>query len=715
MKLNRSMRIKHKKERKVIVRRAACIIIVLLFIVAVKTSFAEDDKSSSVDLGSIFVSEDDWTYGATGVSVIGKEDITQVRDSRTVDGLFENTAGIDLRRQSYGGNTGNNVYLRGFDSSRYVVMIDGRPLTGVGVYGGNYVDWASLSTDDIEKVEIIRGTESAEYGNTLGGTINIVTRQGTDKTKINIRSSCGSYGTVDAAVSQSGNLGKFFYEGLSYGFWTTKGYLRNNFNTRNNFDAKLNLILPWDFNAGIGAKYTDQDRGFVVENREGSSNFNSTFPESAEYSGGGPNIQWWGKPGPGGAVRSGFYWGDGSYWNDKRGQYDITLKKSFDTLDFTAQAYTNREERTEYYYAINNSSKLVLQRYSEPEESWGLLLKMAQSVGKHIIKYGYELYNIGYGGQDIRYADRSYFRTQPTNSDGSDSASRRNAAYVQGTLVVSPSVDVNAGIRYDYYTSHYPSSVVNQGLGPRIGLVYRPWPDVELTGSFGQAYRFPTQPETYWYSGGYQVTNRKALSPERALQTDFGIAKKFSDKAKVGVRGYYYYVYDYIRTIFGYTPSRVVYNIDNVMLAGFETEAEYALSKEIAAFVNYTYQTTTKKGDILDANSSVSNNLTELPVNKVNAGLKYRYRGFTGDFVMRFVSDRQELTGSSLVAAASNYSDLSKFATFDLNLKYKMLDNKNYSGNIGLNIGNIFNARYEETAGFPMPGTTVTGGVDVQF
>ena len=67
------------------------------------------------------------------------------------------------------------------------------------------------------------------------------------------------------------------------------------------------------------------------------------------------------------------------------------------------------------------------------------------------------------------------------------------------------------------------------------------------------------------------------------------------------------------------------------------------------------------------------------------------------------------------MAGATNFSDMSKFATFDLNLKYKILDDKNYSGSIGLNIGNIFNARYEETAEFPMPGPTVSGGIDVQF
>ncbi|MBN1526423.1 MAG: TonB-dependent receptor [Candidatus Omnitrophica bacterium] len=697
-------------------RKVIGLAIILSFVAAPSVSFAkEEGGSSAVNLGTILVSEEERSWGTQDVRTIDSGEIDRTRESRTADGLLGNIAGIDLKRTSYGGNTGSEVILRGFDESRYLVLLDGRPLNGAGVYGGNYVDWASLSTEDIERVEIVRGTESVEYGNTLGGTINIITKKSTGKTKIDIRSSYGSYNTVDAAVSQSGRLGEMFYENLSYGYWRTDGYLRNNHNNRNNFAGRLNIALPGGINAGVGARYTVQERGFIVENYEGAAYYNNAYPESREDSGGGPYPQWWGKPGPFGPVRPKMYWGDGSYWKDRRGQYDLTLEKTSGSLDIKAHAYMNKEERKEYYYAIDNSSKLVLMRYSEPEDSLGWFVKAVQTAGKHTIRYGFEGKYLGYGGQEIPYADRSYFRVQPAPSDGAPDASRLNSAFAQGTWFISPSLDLNVGLRYDHYLSKQPSEIERQGLSPKIGLVYRLWKDIKLEADLGQAYRFPTCPESYWYFAGYQPPDRKSLLPERAIQGEIGLSKEFADKGKIGARGYYYYVYDYIRTIFGYRPSRVVYNIDTVMLSGMEVEGEYSIIKDLTVFANYTYQTTTKDGDVLDKSSALSDNLTELPENKVNAGLRHLYRGLTTEFVMRYVDKRQELTGSALGPDASSLSALAKFATFDLNFTYKMLDRKNCTGTVEFKIGNLFDARYEETSGFPMPGRTVTGGVNVRF
>ncbi|MBN2453463.1 MAG: TonB-dependent receptor [Candidatus Omnitrophica bacterium] len=686
-----------------------------LFCLLLAVSAAAEGKPSAQDLGTITVSDERGSFRADDVTVIKEGEIGMVRESRTVDGLFENTAGVDLRRASLGGNTGNEVVLRGFDESRYLVLLDGRPVNGAGVYGGNYVDWASLPTEDIERVEVVRGTGSAEYGNTLGGVINMVTRQATDRVRVDIRSSYGAYNTVNAAASQSGGFDGLFYDSLSYGYWRTDGYLRNNYNNRNNFYGRLNFIFPGDINIGAGARYTVQERGFVVENHEGAAYYNNAYPESAEDIGGGPTLQWWGRAGWGGAIIPAMYWGDGSYWKDKRGQYDLTLKKSFDSLELDAHAYMNKEERMEYYYAIDNDSKLVLQRYSEPEDSWGLLIKAAQAVGKHLIKYGFEGTYIGYGAQEIPHADRAYFRTQPTPSDAAPDASRLNSGFFQGTWVISPEIDLDIGLRYDYYICKQPSQLEKGGLSPKAGITYKAWKDVKLEATFGQAYRFPTSPETYWYFAGYQPPDRKSLSPERALQVEMGVSKDFAKKGRIGARGYYYYVYDYIRTIYGYRPSRVVYNIDEVMLAGFEVEGEYSIMKDLAVFANYTYQTTTKHGDTLDKSSVLSRNLIELPENKTNAGLRYTYRNFVTEFLMRYVDRRQELTGSAIGPDASSLTAMPKFATFGLNFKYKVLEGKNCSGNIELNIENLFDAAYEERVGLPMPGRTINGGINLRF
>jgi len=90
---------------------------------------------------------------------------------------LDNSAGIDLKRISPGGDHGSAVTIRGFDESRCLILLDGRPLNAAGVYGGDYVDWSSLSTEDIERIEVIRGAKSAVYGNTLGGVVNIITRR----------------------------------------------------------------------------------------------------------------------------------------------------------------------------------------------------------------------------------------------------------------------------------------------------------------------------------------------------------------------------------------------------------------------------------------------------------------------------------------------------------------------------------------------------------
>lgn len=697
-------------------RKAIRFIIILNLILSIPATYVfSDDEPSAVNLGQILVQEKEMTLASQESTVIPQRRIERAQESRTADGLFENTAGIDLQRKSLGGNTGSEVILRGFDESRYLVLLDGRPLNGAGVYGGNYVDWASLSTDDIEKVVVTRGTESAEYGNSLGGIINIKTKRGTEKPRINIRSSYGSYNTTDAAVSLSGSFSKFVNASFTYGYWRTDGYLRNNFNNRNNFSGKVGLVLPGDLTIDVGARYTVQERGFVVENREGAAYFNAFLPESSEDIGAGPFLQYWGAPGPFGPVRPKMYWGDGSYWKDRRGQYDISLEKQFEDLNIKATMYMNKEERKEYYYAIDNSSKLVLMRYSEPEDSWGWFVKAVQTVGKHIIKYGFEGKYLGYGGIEIPYTDAAYFRILPTPSEGSPQASDLNSAYVQGFWAVSPQIDINVGLRYDSYISRQATYQYEEGLSPKIGIVCKPWKDVRVFGSFGQAYRFPTCPEAYWYFAGYQPPDRKTLTPERAIQGEFGLSKDFANKAKVEARGYYYYVYDYIRTIFGYRPSRVVYNIDEVMLSGFEIEAEYPILKDLNAFANYSFQVTTKKGDILDSTSALSDSLAELPENKMNAGIRHSWLGLTTEFVMRYVSKRHELTGSALGSDASDLSALNRFATFDLNFRYKILKGKKYSGTVQFNIENLFGARYEETSGFPMPGRTLTGGMNIKF
>jgi iron complex outermembrane recepter protein len=62
--------------------------------------------------------------------------------------------------------------------------LNGRSWKGAGVKGGFYEDWSSITTSDLEPLEVIRGGVSAEYPNTLGGVVIINTQRGSKEPKL---------------------------------------------------------------------------------------------------------------------------------------------------------------------------------------------------------------------------------------------------------------------------------------------------------------------------------------------------------------------------------------------------------------------------------------------------------------------------------------------------------------------------------------------------
>jgi outer membrane receptor protein involved in Fe transport len=126
--------------------------------------------------------------------------------------------------------------LRGFNTGSLatsaLVVVDGvrvnEPDTG-------YVNFELIPLADVERVEVIRGSSSALFGEGgLGGTINVVTRQGAEASRLDASVSGGSDSTLSAAVSSGGRMGHLsYYGGLSRrssdGFRENSGYRLSSF------------------------------------------------------------------------------------------------------------------------------------------------------------------------------------------------------------------------------------------------------------------------------------------------------------------------------------------------------------------------------------------------------------------------------------------------------------------------------------------------------
>lgn len=97
------------------------------------------------------------------------------------------------------------------DSRRMQVMVDGRSVYQAGFAT---IDWNDipLALEDIERIEIVRGPDTAAYGaNAFLGVINIVTRHPDDSPALRLRASSGSGDTEDYYGSTSGKLGDSSY------------------------------------------------------------------------------------------------------------------------------------------------------------------------------------------------------------------------------------------------------------------------------------------------------------------------------------------------------------------------------------------------------------------------------------------------------------------------------------------------------------------------
>lgn len=94
---------------------------------------------------------------------------------------------------------GAGVQMRGFDSRRVLVLLDGAPL--VGRVGGNF-DLSRLPVSMAERVEIVKGPQSTLYGSdALGGVINIITRKArSEGWSVGISSGAGTQGRLEAGI-----------------------------------------------------------------------------------------------------------------------------------------------------------------------------------------------------------------------------------------------------------------------------------------------------------------------------------------------------------------------------------------------------------------------------------------------------------------------------------------------------------------------------------
>lgn len=188
------------------------------------------------------------------VTVITGEDLRARGVARVTDAL-QLVPGATIAQN---GSTGSvsSLFLRGGESRYTKILIDGVAVN----QSGGFFDFSHLTTDNVDRIEIVRGPASVLYGaDAVTGVIQIFTRQGRGPLSLSASARGGTFGTVDADLGFGGAAKKIGYS-LAGAQHRTDGILDFNNQYSNGTLSGAVSILPGSANdLRVAARYTNAE------------------------------------------------------------------------------------------------------------------------------------------------------------------------------------------------------------------------------------------------------------------------------------------------------------------------------------------------------------------------------------------------------------------------------------------------------------------------
>jgi iron complex outermembrane receptor protein len=235
-------------------KRCGLFFIAVLFISCFNLVFAEKEgRGSSFDLEPIVISKSN--IHLLHPYSLESDNLKNLPFRSPIEALTFTP--LDLQSRSLKGGIQTDFSLRGSNFQGVLVLIDGQRINDPQT--GHHNSDIPVTTEDIERIEVIPGTGSSLFGpNAIGGAINIILKQ-PEKKRIFLESGFGSYQTksgIFGITDKKDNLGvRFSIERQeSHGFYYDTDFKK--------FTTSLNssLDIPdGEFNISLG--YQEKEFG----------------------------------------------------------------------------------------------------------------------------------------------------------------------------------------------------------------------------------------------------------------------------------------------------------------------------------------------------------------------------------------------------------------------------------------------------------------------
>jgi iron complex outermembrane recepter protein len=170
----------------------------LLSIGLIHQASAQNSQSTLIVSGSRF--EENLNEVPANVQVITREEIAE-STSNNIPDLLSQIGGLNVRNTAGGQlNLGATIDMGGYGptaSNTTLILVDGQRINAID---SSPISWETIPIDSINRIEILHGGASVQYGNgAVGGVINIITNSG----KKDLNQVSTSYGSFNALVNNA--------------------------------------------------------------------------------------------------------------------------------------------------------------------------------------------------------------------------------------------------------------------------------------------------------------------------------------------------------------------------------------------------------------------------------------------------------------------------------------------------------------------------------
>ncbi|MFA5795015.1 MAG: TonB-dependent receptor [Candidatus Brocadiia bacterium] len=538
------------------------------------------------------------------VTVISSREISE-SNAQTVDQLLANQAGMNVQGGDFPGSK-PRLDARGlsgnYGAQRVLVLIDGRPVNEE--YMGD-VDLRLISTDNIERIEIVRGPASALYGSSaVGGVINIITKSYKEGQTAGLKTTVGSFNTYSTAVNHGLNLGRMDYF-ISAGDRSTDGYLKNTDGSPRNWASQ-------NASAKANWKLNDQSSINLALGRDDGRGREDNF------------------------IR-----------NLATDYINLTYKNTWSKgspSDLAVRIYRNGLDQQLEWKAFPFTG-----RYDQ--STLGIQAQQSLQPLKN------QLLTIG--------ADSKTEDVLVKEANGTiDEIINSQALYAQDEISLMPGPSGNAmiltlGLRYDR------NEEFGSELSPRVGAVYHLDQKTTLRAAVGQAYRAPAVSDLYLPVTPYgpiTFQGNPDLNPETLWSYEVGADYKLNADLSGHLtlsRSALKDAWDYMRDPDNIYRPR---NVTRMTVDVIEAEAKYRVIEQLDITANYTLNDAVYEKAETDP-AIEGKRVEEIPLWQSSLGLRFQANSVTA------INLKTRITGQRYTDPANTAaSRLNKNAVTELNL-----------------------------------------------